>query len=192
MKHPGQGGGDRDPDKKMQQLAQCAVDYSQAFHKLAYRTVRNNIAVQDVVQEAYLKAVRSIDHFDGTTAQMHTWMKKIVQNCAFDYWRFNRTRPLPLMRGDVSGESLIDLVEDNRDQELSVTDDTIRNVHLVLNNIHTDYSAPLRLQYLEGKGREEIADALGIQEWTVASRGFRARKAFREKYEELGLTVGCN
>jgi RNA polymerase sigma-70 factor (ECF subfamily) len=65
--------------------------HSRALFKLAYRMTGNEHDAEDVVQEAFLKAYRSLDRFEER-AQVGSWLYRIAANCAFDVLRKRQRR----------------------------------------------------------------------------------------------------
>ena len=70
-----------------------------AYHRqalgLAYRLLGDRPTAEDVVQEAYLAAWRSLDTFDSTRGSIRTWLLTIVRNRALDVCRTRRLQPPP-------------------------------------------------------------------------------------------------
>ena len=68
--------------------------HSRALFKLAYRMTGNEHDAEDVVQEAFLKAYRSLDRFEERS-QVGSWLYRIAANCAFDVLRRRQRRDRP-------------------------------------------------------------------------------------------------
>lgn len=133
-----------------------------------------NIAdAEDVVQEAYVKAYRSIisGQFDGR-ARVDTWLHRIVVNAAIDARRSRARRPVPSdtltevgWDGGSSAEARVALAE--------LSD--------MLGALPADQRAALVLKSIEGRTSAETAEILGATEGAVEQLLVRARAALREK-----------
>jgi RNA polymerase sigma-70 factor, ECF subfamily len=66
---------------------------------LAYRLLGSRDAMDDVLQEAYVKAFRSLPRFRGD-AEVGTWLHRIVANCCTDELRRAKRRPAPAPLAD--------------------------------------------------------------------------------------------
>ncbi len=144
-------------------------------YTLALRLTSNNEDASDVVQEAYLRAYRSIDKFRGD-AQFTTWLYRITANCASTYMgKRSRHRhedlddmtelPADLSHGP-EAKADVALERGSVTQALTRLPESLRTV-VVLRDIY-DLS------------HEDIAKELGISEVTAKVRLHRARKKLRE------------
>ena len=154
--------------------------YTDAF-TLARRLTRNEEDARDVVQEAYLRAYRSIGSFRGDSA-FPTWLYRITANCAATYMtkrsnlqhdRLDDEYELADLRAEVNPEQRGDNGADRvlLNAALKGLPDTLRAV-VVLRDI---YDLP----------HEDIARELGISETTAKVRLHRARKKLRERLYPL-------
>lgn len=66
--------------------------HSHGLFRLAYRLTGNEANAEDVVQEAFLKAYRSLHRFDSRS-RFATWLHRIAANCALDLLRRGRRHP---------------------------------------------------------------------------------------------------
>ncbi len=152
------------------------------YEERILRLVRGMVSradVEDVTQEAFLKAFRKLHLFDGRSA-FYTWLYRISANTAMD-WRKkeNRRRHAPLPESP-EGEDRV---------EASTTDPATRAVQRELGEIIDQaiadlpprYQEILLLREMRGLSYEQIAEELQISKGTVESRLFRARERLREK-----------
>ena len=65
--------------------------HSHALFRLAYRMTGNEYDAEDVVQEALVKAYRSLDRFEDRSS-VGSWLYRITSNCAFDLLRSKQRR----------------------------------------------------------------------------------------------------
>mgnify|MGYP002623971616 CR=1 FL=1 len=135
--------------------------------------------VEDVAQEAFLKAFRKLHLFDGRSS-FYTWIYRLSANTAMD-WRKKEARrrhaPLP---ETPAGE---DLVEGSGPGP--ATRATQRELGTLIDAAIADlpdrYREILLLREMRGMSYEEISRELAISKGTVESRLFRARERLRER-----------
>jgi RNA polymerase sigma-70 factor, ECF subfamily len=139
-----------------------------SLRRVAFRLLGDPDAMDDVLQEAYLKAFRSLPRFRGRSTHA-TWLYRIVYNACLDELRrrrTNRTVPLDLATAE-EAEDPFDAVAGRSalaDALASLPPDQ-RAVVLLVDADSFDYRA--------------AADVLGVEVGTIASRLNRARAALR-------------
>ena len=152
--------------------------HEKTVYNLALRTLGNPQDAEDLTQEAFLKAYRSLSSFRGDS-KFSVWLYRIVSNLCLDYLRARSRRP---------AQSLT--VEDDEGEvgELEIPDEhfspeklldrklTRESVQRGLASLPDDARQILLLRELKGLSYEEIADVLDLESGTVKSRIFRARK----------------
>jgi RNA polymerase sigma-70 factor (ECF subfamily) len=143
------------------------------FYGLAYQLMRNQDDAADVVQEALIKAYRSIGSFRGE-ADFLTWVTRILRNTVLDELkRAVRRHEEPV---EVLPESLDRSLEGKAEQkELSEI------VHGEIDKLSDKLREPLVMYDIEGYAYEEISQILGLNIGTVKSRLNRARESLRQK-----------
>ena len=141
-----------------------------AFNYARWLT-KNDADAEDVVQDAYVRALRFFSSLRGEDAR--AWLLTIVRNTW--YGRFPRragTGPMP-----VAGEDADDRADTSLDPEAQVIQQqTVEHVRRALETIPTDFREVLVLRELEGLSYKEIAAIVGIPLGTVMSRLARARE----------------
>lgn len=142
--------------------------------RLAARMLGNVVDAEDVVQEAYVKAYRSLmtGEFDGR-ANVSTWLYRIVTNQAIDAMRSRARRPKPT---DTADESTSDLA--SAEEKLALTE-----LSDWMEDLPADQRAALVLKAVEGLTSPEIAEILQCSEGAVEQRLVRARAALRKRSE---------
>jgi len=166
------------------------LKYQHRIYSLVTRFIRDPDEVQDVVQEAFIKAYRALPGFRGESA-FFTWLYRIAINTAKNYL-VSRSRRPPGADIDVedaeyleSGAALRDLAgPENQlmtEQLRAVIDKAIRA-------LPEDLRTALTLREFEGLSYEEIAEVMRCPVGTVRSRIFRAREAV--DHEILPLIEG--
>lgn len=147
-------------------------------YNLALRMVGNEQDAFDMSQEAFIKAYNSIALFRGES-RFSVWLYRLTTNVCLDFLR---------SEGRKSHGSLTYMSEEDDDKELEIPDERFspetlaekkelrEAVNRGLMSLPKDYRAILLLREIDGLSYEEIADALALEEGTVKSRIFRARK----------------
>ena len=152
--------------------------YEKNVYNLALRSLGNRQDAEDVTQEAFLKAYRSLSSFRGDS-KFSVWLYRIVSNLCLDLLRSRQRRPAQsLTVEDDEGE--IDELEiaDERFSPEKLLDRklTKESVQRGLASLPDDARQILLLRELQGLSYEEIGQTLGLEPGTVKSRIFRARK----------------
>lgn len=154
------------------------LDNQTKVYNLAMRMVGNEEDAFDMSQEAFIKAYNSLGSFRGDS-RFSVWLYRLTSNVCLDFLR---------SEGRKTHSSLTYLSDEDDDKELEIPDgrfspETIvekkelrEAVNKGLMNLPKDYRVILLMREIDGLSYEEIANALSIEEGTVKSRIFRARK----------------
>jgi RNA polymerase sigma-70 factor, ECF subfamily len=147
----------------------------------------NPADAEDLVQETYLRAFRSINQFKPGT-NLRAWLFKIQTNSFINEYRKRVRRPRNTSLDDVEEYYLYShLVESGVQPAASVTEDEIlaqiddAEVFRALDQLQDNYRQVVLLADVEGFAYREIAEILDIPVGTVMSRLHRARKRLREQ-----------
>jgi len=163
------------------------LKYQHKILAIVSRYIRDSFEVQDVTQEAFIKAYRALPNFRGESA-FYTWMYRIAINTAKNYLVARGRRP-PLSDVDVedaeyySGSDAlkdVDTPENNyfKDELQGVVNDAIRE-------LPEDLRTAVTLREFEGMSYEEIAEVMACPVGTVRSRIFRAREAIDKQVKSM-------
>ena len=138
-------------------------------HRAAWLVVHDATAAEDVAQEAFLAAVRSLDRFDRRRP-FGPWLHRIVVNRAIDYARARE------LRREVADAGVEPAVLDRPD---APGDDVLA----ALAALPPDQRAVIVMRHLLGFTPGEIASALGLPRGTVNSRLRRGLDGLQEAVE---------
>ena len=172
-------------DKKAFDL--LVLKYQQKITNLISRYIRDSHEVQDVTQEAFIKAYRAIPKFRGDSA-FYTWLYRIAINTAKNYLVAQGRRP---PTDDVDAESAeqmdvgIRLKETGTPENHVLTEEISLTVQKAIDELPEDLRTAIILRELEGMSYEEIAQTMECPIGTVRSRIFRARDAIDSKLQPL-------
>jgi RNA polymerase sigma-70 factor (ECF subfamily) len=146
-----------------------------AAQNLAKWLLRNEQDAQDVVQEAYLRALKSFGGFHGSNGR--AWLLTIVRNTSYTLMKKNRAVDLTTTfdeerhATDYESANPAALLEQTEDAEL---------VREAMDHLPAEFREILVLRHLEGLSYKEIADIAQIPPGTVMSRLARARGKLKE------------
>jgi len=175
-----------------QLVAHAAAGNVQAFerimrrhNRLLFRTaraiLRSDADAEDVLQEAYLHAWRSLASFRAE-ARLSTWLVRIVVNEAL-----GRLRRRPHGAQVIPLDTAMELMEPNMEAPPSDRPDAIamraqlrRLIEAHIDRLPDAFRTVFVLRAVEEMSVEEVAVALGLPEATVRTRYFRARSRLRE------------
>lgn len=147
--------------------------------RLSARMLGNVADAEDVVQEAYVKAYRSLldGQFDRR-AKVETWLYRIVVNATIDARR-KRTRRGPAVEIDEETATAVQGGESTGEARLALAE-----LADWLGELPSDQQAALVLKAVEGRESSEIAEILGCSEGAVEQRLVRARATLRQRRNE--------
>jgi RNA polymerase sigma-70 factor, ECF subfamily len=145
--------------------------------RLSARIMGNVADAEDVVQEAYVKAYRSIvaGQFDGRS-RVETWLYRIVVNGTIDAKRSRKRAPIPTDDADLemswdgaaSAEARVSLAE----------------LAELLRDLPAEQQAAIVLKSVEGFSAAETAEMLGTTEGAVEQLLVRARAALKKRRDD--------
>jgi len=152
-------------------------------YNLALRICRNEEDAEDITQEVYIKAWRSLVSF-RSDASFTTWLFRITQNACLDFMRKNgRTQTISLTVESEEGErDEIDIACGRDEQPEGVYEKKERSqtVKNALDLLSTEHKEILVLRDIEGYSYQEISEMLRLDIGTVKSRINRARAKVKE------------
>lgn len=169
--------------------------YHRRAYALAFGVVRHQDDALDVVQDAFIKAHKYLDKFEGNSS-FYTWLYRIVMNLAIDHIRKHRkVKPVELDEqrledgGDDGGGLLPALLGGNPGRALM--DKEIRaRIDAALDQLSENHRAVLVMRELEGLSYEEMAQTMGCSKGTIMSRLFHARKNMQKQLVDLAEGTG--
>ncbi len=157
-----------------------------ALYRTALRLTGRPQDAEDLVQETYLRAWRSLHTYrPGTNPK--AWLFRILHNARIDLYRAS-TRSVQTV-DEIEGQDPAFVVNETPESVVlaGVMDGEVRQALMDLPEV---FRASLILADLEGFSYQEIADILGIPRGTVMSRLFRGRRAMRKALARYGRDNG--
>ena len=158
------------------------LKYQGRVAQLVSRYLNNAAEVEDVTQEAFIKAYRALPNFRGDSA-FYTWLYRIAANAAKNHLVALGRRPSSDMALDDSEVfDVPGLLKDHESpDEVIMGKDLEMLISRTIEELPVELRAALTLREFEGLSYEEIADVLECPIGTVRSRIFRAREAIDVK-----------
>ena len=183
-----------DTDKQLVQRAQrgdlrafdlLVLKYQGRIAALISRYVSDAGEVEDVTQEAFIKAYRALGKFRGDSA-FYTWLYRIAANAAKNHLVARHRRPgADATIEDAEGFDEGGLLSESASPEaLAMGGELAEAVESALNALPDELKAALVLREFDGLSYDDIADVLGCPVGTVRSRIFRAREAIDQRVKE--------
>jgi RNA polymerase sigma-70 factor (ECF subfamily) len=188
---------DREIDRQLVERAQrgdkrafelLVEKYQRKLARLLSRFIRDPAEVEDVTQEAFIKAYRALPAFRGDSA-FYTWLYRIGINTAKNYlMAMGRRAPTSTeveaeeAEGFEEGEQLRDI---NTPESVLLSNEIAETVNSTIERLPEELRRAIQMRELEGMSYEDIAQAMDCPIGTVRSRIFRAREAIAEKLRPL-------
>ena len=158
--------------------------YQRKLVRLLSRFIRDPTEVEDVAQEAFIKAYRALPSFRGDSA-FYTWLYRIGINTAKNYLvAMGRRAPTvsETESADSEGSEESGQVPDYNTPENELMSRQIaETVNRAVEDLPEELRTAITLRELEGLSYEDIAGIMNCPIGTVRSRIFRAREAIAEK-----------
>ena len=162
--------------------------YQRRLTRLLSRFIKDEHEVNDVAQEALIKAYRALPNFRGESA-FYTWLYRIGINTAKNYLvSQGRRAPTSTSFDSEEAETFEDgdqLRDINTPERLMMTRQIGETVEDAMAALPEELRTAIMLRELEGLSYEEIAGIMECPIGTVRSRIFRAREAIAERLRPL-------
>ena len=174
--------GDADAFEKL------VLRYQGQVYNLCLRMTGNTEDAADLSQEAFLKAWRNLESFQGDSA-FSTWLYRLTSNACLDFLRSIKRKPqLSLVTTDKNGEEqLLDLPDTAPSPEARILAAEEQDLlGKAMASLDEEQRQILTLRVVNDLSYSEIAKILSLKEGTVKSRLARARDQLRKNLEKLG------
>lgn len=188
---------DREVDQQLVERAQrgdkqafglLVSKYQRKLARLLSRLIRDPAEVEDVAQEAFIKAYRALPSFRGESA-FYTWLYRIGINTAKNYLvSQGRRAPTTTEFDSEEAETFEDgdqLRDINTPERMLQSKQIGETVNSAMEALPEELRTAIVLREIEGLSYEEIASIMECPIGTVRSRIFRAREAIADKLRPL-------
>ncbi len=189
--------GDREIDQQLVERAQrgdrkafelLVAKYQRKLARLLSRFIRDPAEVEDVAQEAFIKAYRALPSFRGESA-FYTWLYRIGINTAKNYLvALGRRAPTTTEFDSEDAENFDDgdQLRDVRTPENELMSKQIaQTVNDTMEALPEELRTAIVLREIDGLSYEEIATVMNCPIGTVRSRIFRARETIADRLRPL-------
>lgn len=162
--------------------------YQRKLARLLSRFIRDPAEVEDVAQEAFIKAYRALGSFRGDSA-FYTWLYRIGINTAKNYLAAQGRRAPTTTEHDAEEAEGFDDADQLRDintpESMLMTRQIGETVNAAMDALPEELRTAIQLREIEGLSYEEIATIMNCPIGTVRSRIFRARDSIAERLRPL-------
>ena len=148
---------------------QVVAIYHQDMYRYAVWLNRSPVVAEEVVQEALLRAWKSLDALRDDDAAK-SWLLTIVRRENARYFERKRLETVDI--DDLTPAQSAMIAEED--------DEQVRDVRQAIFRLDDDYREPLVLQVLMGHSTKEIAELMGLKQGAVLTRLHRARLKLRD------------
>lgn len=161
--------------KRNDQMAQMKMYdlYHRAVYGTIIRMVKDQMEAEDLMQETFLSAFRSLDHY-RSEAGFGTWIKKIALNKSLNSLRKQTPNFL-----DIDDKLHVADTHEVLDKQTSRF--TLHQIKEAINRLPEGYRVVITMYLLEGMDHDEIAEILQINPATSRSQYLRAKKKLAEQ-----------
>jgi len=164
------------------------IKYQRKILRLLSRMLRDQSDIEDVMQEAFIKAYRALPQFRGESA-FYTWLYRIAINTARNWMSSQARRPSsPNHNQSEDGETfdeIDNLTDNNTPESMLASREIATTVNDTIQELPEELRTAIVLREIEGLSYEEISQAMGCPIGTVRSRIFRAREAIAAKLRPM-------
>lgn len=150
-------------------FSQLVSRHQDAVYRVCYRVLGGREDAEDAAQEAFVRAYRKLDGFEGRSS-FKTWMVRLSMNVSLNE-RSKRKEPLT--------EAPMPAPAPDPERELLASEAAAR-VHEALQKIQPNYRAAIILRDLEGLPYKEVGESLDIAEGTARVWAHRGRAKLKE------------
>ncbi|PTX95456.1 RNA polymerase subunit sigma-24 [Spartobacteria bacterium LR76] len=173
-----------DPDA----FSDLVVRYSPRLYGLVYNMTSNHEDTNDLLQEVFAKAYRSINGFRGNSS-FYTWMHSIAVNMTINFLK-KRGRRQGMSLDDIDSNiqndrEFIEITSGNDPRHEANLSELQQRLNEAMLKLSHEHRAVVTMFDIQGMPHAEIAKVLGISEGTVRSRLFYAHRQLQNYLEEF-------
>jgi RNA polymerase sigma factor (sigma-70 family) len=152
--------------------------YNQMIHNLIYRMIYKKEDVDDLTQEAFIKAFNSLNRFDKQFS-FATWICKIATNNSIDYLRKKKLSTFSIDKEIVSDDDSMqfEIPDSNFIPDRNILDSERKKVlEEAIMSLPEKYKQVIILRHREEMDYEDIAEKLDLPLGTIKAHIFRGRE----------------
>jgi len=169
---------------------ELVLRFERPVYSLIVRMVQDPATAEDLAQETFVKAYRSLRTYDGSR-KLSSWLFKIAHNTTIDHLRRHvpDTVSLEAPQDEEGRGGLAAILSDASVEDPAAAAerrDMARSLERAISRLRPDYREAVVLFYLEGATYQEICDVTGLPLGTVKTNLHRARKELAVEMSALG------
>ena len=161
-------------EERVARFEQAVLPHLDAAYNLARWLTRDGHDAEDVVQEAYLRALQFFDSFHGTDGR--AWLLRIVRNTCYTWLERTRGRKATAFDEEVHGAA----PEAFSPETPLLRQEDQQRVRQALEELPVEFREVLVLRELEGLSYKQIANVADLPVGTVMSRLARGRERLQQ------------
>jgi RNA polymerase sigma-70 factor (ECF subfamily) len=165
--------------------------FERPVYSLIVRMVQDPATAEDLAQEAFVKAYRSLRSYDPSR-KLSSWLFKIAHNTTIDHLRRNAPETVPLEappdQEEGRGGLAAVLADGSVENPAAAAErrDMARSLERAIARLRPEYREAVVLFYIEGASYQEICEVTGLPLGTVKTNLHRARKELAEEMTAMG------
>ncbi|HVG08184.1 MAG TPA: sigma-70 family RNA polymerase sigma factor [Thermoanaerobaculia bacterium] len=169
---------------------ELVLRFERPVYSLIVRMVQDPSTAEDLAQEAFVKAYRSLHTYDASR-KLSSWLFKIAHNTTIDHLRRHvpDTVSLEAPQDEEGRGGLAAVLSDASVEDPAAAAerrDMARSLERAISRLRPEYREAVVLFYLEGATYQEICDVTGLPLGTVKTNLHRARKELAAEMSALG------
>lgn len=166
-----------------EEFAELVRRHQSHVFAILYRYERDHHRLEDLAQETFLKAWRSLDQFDGRAPFQH-WLSKIAVHAALDHLRKQKRSQHEIGFPELGEDALDWLHSDDKPSELDANQ-AREILDAAMRRLSPEDKLVLTLLEIEDRSVKEISALTGWTSVTVRVRALRARARLKKALEGL-------
>jgi len=162
--------------------------YHQDVFNFLFYMVKNREQAEDLVQEVYIKILKSYDRFEGKSSEK-TWIFSIARHVAIDFFRKQKSwRNRIVEKFDWGLRQVHDTTP--LPEEIAIQNEEVKLMYRCLDKCTVDQRLVLVLRFIQSLSVLETAETLGWTESKVKTTQHRALKVLKKQMEEEAAKGG--
>ena len=161
---------------------QLYKQYCDGMFIVAKRYLKDTALAEDAMQEAFIKAFRKLNQFQGDVT-FGAWLKRIVINTCLDAIKAKKIDAVPIK------EEVIHIADDENNWDVS-DETTVAEITSAIEKLPENYKVVVQLFLMEGYDHQEISEILGITESASRTNLHRGKLKLKESLKHLRYGTG--
>ena len=158
---------------------QLVVKYSPRLYGMIYHMTSNKEDANDLMQDVFAKAYRSLNRFRGKSA-FYTWIYAIGTNMTLNFLKKRKRRAAlsldDLDSGIQNDDAMVDIAHTANPRHQSDVNELQKKLNEAMQSLSNDHRAVVTMFDIQGIPHAEISKILKVSEGTVRSRLFYAHQ----------------